>query len=155
MDSVVRNAIARIDIVDDGTNISRGTGCLVSERLMLTALHVVADRFQTPPVPAPGTITLKFPEHTTEAVIYGAFHDQHEDWALLECVTPLPVRPLPLADLRQSRLLRNDAPISCRFQTLAGVCLVCPGAICRRSRSVNYSISSKQMPKYFSVAIGN
>lgn len=101
MEKIVRDAIARIDVVQNGTSASRGTGALVSDRLVLTALHVVADRKAMPPAPIPGTIRLTFPGGTTEARVLDEFMDAEGDWVLLECLTPPRVRPLPLADLNE------------------------------------------------------
>ena len=98
MDKLVRDAIARIDIVRDGASTGRGTGTLVTDRLVLTALHVVADRSQTPPVLYPGTIRLTFPGGVTDARIHRDFMDATADWVLLECLTPPRTRPLPLAE---------------------------------------------------------
>lgn len=101
MERAVRDAIARIDVVQNGASSSRGTGSLVTERLVLTALHVVADRSQQPAVPYPGTIRLTFPGGATEARIVNDFMDARADWVLLECLTPPPGRPLPLAELHE------------------------------------------------------
>lgn len=101
MEKIVRDAIARIDVVYNGTSASRGTGALVSDRHVLTALHVVADRKATPPVPYPGTIRLTFPGGATEARMLDGFLDAESDWVLLECLTPPRTRPLPLADLNE------------------------------------------------------
>ncbi len=102
MDALVRNAIARIDVNDGGKNLSRGTGCLVADRLVLTALHVVANRFENPPAAYPGTITLTFPECKVEATLYETYYDPQGDWAILKCEESVPIQPLPLADLRES-----------------------------------------------------
>ena len=102
MDSALRNAVARIDVLQDGKSIARGTGTLVTDWLVLTALHVVADRHQNPPVPYEGTIRLSFPGHQTEAVIHEGHLDPTGDWVLLECADPPRARPMPLADLDRS-----------------------------------------------------
>ena len=103
MDPIVRNAIARIDIIQQGKSVSRGTGTLVTDRFVLTALHVVANRKADPPTPLPGTIHLTFPTHETDAVIQGTHFDGAYDWALLECATPPPnITPLPLGELSES-----------------------------------------------------
>ena len=99
MEPVLRNAIARIDIIEDGKSVGRGTGTLVAKGLVLTALHVVADRKAKPAVPYPGTIRLTFPTHTTEAVLDDRCFAPAADWALLVCVDPPGVRPMPLAEL--------------------------------------------------------
>ena len=82
MDQVIRNAIARIDIVQDGESVERGTGTLVAPNLLLTAFHVVGERYENPPQPKVGTIKLTFPNHETEAVIIDGKCDAESDWAL-------------------------------------------------------------------------
>src|ERR1022692_1537370 len=99
MESIVRNAIARIDVIDAGRNLSRGTGALITPNLVLTAFHVVADRRQDALSLYPGEIQLTFPGHSTKAVLHESYWDRHADWALLRCVTPPPAEPLPLAQL--------------------------------------------------------
>ena len=41
--ATLRRAIARIDIIQHGSSVSRGTGFLVARDLVLTAMHVVAE----------------------------------------------------------------------------------------------------------------
>ena len=101
MQTIVRNAIARIDVMQQGRPISRGTGFLVADGLVLTALHVVADRKQQTLTPYPGEIVLTFPTGTTKASIYQSYWDRMADWALLRCETPPEARPLPLAQLTE------------------------------------------------------
>lgn len=99
VDPIVRSAIARIDIVQGGKSGSRGTGFLVAPDLVLTAVHVVADRSAATLTLLPGRITLTFPTHTTEATVVDGLVDPHADWVLLRCATPpASVRPIPLAD---------------------------------------------------------
>lgn len=96
----IRAGIARIDVMQQGRSISRGTGFLVSGGIVLTALHVVADRTKESLTPYPGEIVLTFPTHTTRAVIDENYFDRMADWAFLRCeTTPPRVRPLPLAEL--------------------------------------------------------
>lgn len=99
MEPLVRNAIARIDIMQDGRSVSRGTGTLVTDRLVVTALHVVADRAQQPPAPIAGTIRVTFPTGSCDAVVLREYVDTQADWALIECQAPPRVRPLPLGEL--------------------------------------------------------
>ena len=101
MQSSTRAGIARIDVMQQGRSISRGTGFLAADGLVLTALHVVADRTKESLTPYPGEIVLTFPDHTTKAVIHENYFDRMADWALLKCETAPPVRPLPLAELRK------------------------------------------------------
>ena len=102
MDSATRKPIARIDVIHQERNVSRGTGSFVGGRFVLTALHVVANRQTMPPIPHPGRIHLTFPGHRTEAVIRQDCYDVRADWVLLECVDPPPVRPMPLGELNES-----------------------------------------------------
>ena len=102
MDPLIRQAIARIDIMQDGRSVSRGTGALVTDRLVLTALHVVADRAQQPATPLPGTIHLTFPSGNCDAVILNDYMDAQADWVLLECQAPPRVRPVPLGELTET-----------------------------------------------------
>src|ERR1035438_43791 len=73
MESIVRNAIARIDVIDAGRNLSRGTGALITPNLVLTAFHVVADRRQDALSLYPGEIQLTFPGHSTKAVLHESY----------------------------------------------------------------------------------
>jgi WD40 repeat protein len=101
MDSVVRKAIAKIEILSDGPSpkvVSRGTGFLVGEGIVLTALHVVANRRTDPPEPIPGRIRLTFPGVETEATINPEFRDAHQDWVMLNCREQPRIRPIPMAD---------------------------------------------------------
>src|SRR5437868_4938411 len=100
MQSIIRDAIARIDVMQAGKSISRGTGFLVADGLVLTALHVVADRSKDALTLYPGEILLTFPSYATKAVIHETYYDRLADWALLKCETAPPLRPLPLAELR-------------------------------------------------------
>jgi len=95
----LRQAIARIDIMQGDRSAGHGTGCLVAPDLVLTAMHVVADRQASPPSLLAGTIVLTFPTHRCEAAVVDGRWDPRSDWALLRCATPPPgVRPVPLAD---------------------------------------------------------
>src|SRR5580698_5789470 len=83
MEAGVRNAIARIEVIDNQRILSRGTGFLVADGLALTALHVVADRTKELLTPYPGEIVLSFPNLRTKAVIDQNHWDRAADWALL------------------------------------------------------------------------
>ncbi|HYX22851.1 MAG TPA: hypothetical protein VFC23_01775, partial [Thermoanaerobaculia bacterium] len=85
MEEAVRRAIARIDVVDGTQVLSRGTGFLVGPGLVLTALHVVANRHHDPPQFLPGRIVLTFPDGSREARLHSSFCDRRADWALLTC----------------------------------------------------------------------
>jgi len=105
MDKSIRDAIAKIEVIDtgaDGRVLSRGTGFLVGENLVLTALHVVADRRSDPPRPIPGTIVLHFPGGSTEALMDKELWDASEDWALLHCKDPVSAKSLPIGEARDS-----------------------------------------------------
>lgn len=99
----IRNAIARIDVLDGERSVSRGTGFLVTERLVLTALHVVANRRSETLEPYPGEIVLEFPGHRTTARVYETFFDRQADWVLLRCFDPPAAHPIPLAYLDDSQ----------------------------------------------------
>lgn len=93
MNQDVRRAIARINA---GT--ARGTGTLVAPDLVLTALHVVANRTVDPPEFYPG-VTLTFPDGTSDGQLIDGLWDRNEDWILIRVLTPPPgVQPVPLAD---------------------------------------------------------
>lgn len=96
-----RAAIARIDVPRAGAPPSRGTGALVAPRLVLTALHVVADREQDPPAFFAGPIKLTFPGAAPVAArpVDGLW-DTAADWALLECDEAPGVPTIPLGELR-------------------------------------------------------
>ena len=98
MNPTIRQAIARIDVLQADQSASRGTGTLVTSDLVLTAMHVVADRKSPTLSLYPGAITLSFPGHVTEAHVVDRGWNPNADWILLRCVTPPPFAPLPLAD---------------------------------------------------------
>ena len=91
--------------MQQGRCISRGTGFLVADGLVLTALHVVADRAQPSLATYPGEIVLTFPAGSATATIHEAYWDRLADWVLLRFETPAgcngSLRPLPLAELRE------------------------------------------------------
>jgi tetratricopeptide (TPR) repeat protein len=105
MEAGVRNAIARIEVIENQRILSRGTGFLVADGLALTALHVVADRTKELLTPYPGEIVLSFPNLRTKAVIDQNHWDRAADWALLHCEAPLSAanspHPLAVAELRE------------------------------------------------------
>jgi len=87
--------------MQQGKSISRGTGCLVADGLVLTALHVVADRTQQSLAPYPGEIVLTFPGTSVKAVIHENYWDRLADWTLLRCDPQPDIRPVPLAELHE------------------------------------------------------
>lgn len=98
MNPTVREAIARIDVLQGGQSASRGTGTLITADLVLTAMHVVADRSAASLALYNGTITLDFAGFVTEAHVVDRGWHPNADWILLRCKTPPPRAPLPLAD---------------------------------------------------------
>jgi serine/threonine-protein kinase len=99
----VREAIARIEVIDAaGQTISRGTGTLIGPGLVVTALHVVADRRSDPPQPLPGRISLTFPSGKLEAEIHGTLLNARADWVLLRCEPRPALVPVPLGRLKEA-----------------------------------------------------
>jgi len=100
----VRRAIARIEVRGPGGKIiSRGTGTLITESLVVTAMHVVANRQSDTLQPAPGDIVLIFPHGEVGAAIVEDAWDRREDWALLKCGDSIPARPVPLGEAPTDR----------------------------------------------------
>lgn len=95
MKQALRDAIARIDFRTADGSLSRGTGFLVTDRLVLTARHVVADGDAL----VKGPLTLQFPGGPVKASVVEACTDIESDWALLECEEALDTPPLKLANL--------------------------------------------------------
>jgi len=99
-----RSAIARIVVVAGSQTVSRGTGTLIAPNLVLSALHVVANRKSDPPEPYPGEVRLEFPGFTTTGTILKGAWDRVADWVLIECAEPPPdVTPMPLAALAENK----------------------------------------------------
>ena len=80
MNPTLRNAIARIEIVSGSGSAKppRGTGFLVAPDLVLTAMHVVADRNAPTLTLIPGRIVLTFPTHSTDATVVDDCWDPRE-----------------------------------------------------------------------------
>lgn len=97
MKQVFRDAIARIDFRTADGSLSRGTGFLVTDRLVLTARHVVADGGEL----VKGPLTLQFPGQAVKASVVEGCTDVESDWALLECEESLDTPPLRLANLEE------------------------------------------------------
>ena len=95
--------IARIEVRSGTQLVSRGTGTLVAPRLVLSALHVVANRRIDPPQPYPGELTLDFPDFTTTGAILAGAWDRATDWVLIECSEAPPATPMRLAALKESK----------------------------------------------------
>jgi len=102
METNILNAIARIDVIENRQSVIRGTGCLISEGLVLTASHVIFDKSKQPPALYSGVIQLTFPNHATKATLYQDHWDARDDWAILRCEQAPPLTPIPLADLQKS-----------------------------------------------------
>ncbi len=113
--SRLRQAVARVEVqTRDGEQ--RGTAFLIAEQHALTALHVVADRHASQPVPL-GPILLHFPSHTVLADLIAA--DRQADFALLRLAhiprdaAQKPLSPLsPLALLPLSEADLSPGPVS-------------------------------------------
>jgi hypothetical protein len=97
MKQVLRDAIARIDFRTTNGLLSRGTGFLVTDRLVLTARHVVADGN----VLVKGPLALQFPARSVKAHVVEDCTDVESDWALLECEESLDIPPLKLGNLEE------------------------------------------------------
>jgi len=104
---VQKAAIAKIEIARPGENTIRGTGFLVTDRLVLTAMHVVADREKEGLVPWGAMIKLSFRGGWTPAEIVAGCWNADEDWALLECAMPPQAEPLPLGQLAEQATLET------------------------------------------------
>lgn len=104
MDERTRRAIVRLEVVEDGEVISRGTGFLVAPELLLTALHVAADRKNTPPRALPGELRAWFfgEREPRPARLLLEYAGASDDFALLACTPPPESRPLPLGVLEKS-----------------------------------------------------
>ena len=104
MNPALRNAIAKIEVLADGERSvrSRGTGFLVAPGIVLTALHVVANRRTDPPEPIGGEIMVTFPGFATGASIRENLWNATEDWVLLDLRERPDCRPMPLADWQNS-----------------------------------------------------
>lgn len=98
-----RAPIARILVAAAGQVMSRGTGTLIAPRLVLSALHVVANRRPDPPEPYPGEITLEFPGFTTTGTLVPRAFDRTADWVLIECAEAPPMAPMSLASLHENK----------------------------------------------------
>jgi hypothetical protein len=102
MDTDVRNAIACVTVRIGVELRSRGTGFLVADDLAATALHVIANGETDPPTFFNGTINLRFPTHSTDAIIVDHAWDRTSDCVLLRCLSPPVAKPLALRDLQRS-----------------------------------------------------
>ena len=81
----------------------RGTGVLVAEDLVLTALHVVADRSDEMALSfRDGPIKVSFQTYDCEAVVAERSWDARNDWVVLRCLQKPPIQPLPLHELHES-----------------------------------------------------
>ncbi|MBI3373153.1 MAG: trypsin-like peptidase domain-containing protein [Betaproteobacteria bacterium] len=98
----IRGAIARFEVRDGTRVLSRGTGFLVTDRLVLTAFHVVGDRTQLALYEQQYGLFACFPGHECPCRVVEGSWDASADWALVECADPPKARPLPLAELYAS-----------------------------------------------------
>jgi WD40 repeat protein len=97
MDDWIRAAICRIDILQDGVCVSRGSGALVAPGIVLTAFHVVGDRKSDSPAPYPGDIVVTFPGGAGPGTLFAPHFDSRADWALVQLKTQPGITPIPLA----------------------------------------------------------
>ncbi|WP_437491589.1 trypsin-like serine protease [Sorangium sp. So ce1014] len=106
MDQGARSAIARITARKGGAGLSRGAGSLCDPALVLTALHVVADR-KVDPVRFYSDIRVCFPTFETTAEVVDGAWDKDLDFVVLRLKEPCPesIRPLQLR-----RLADRDSP---------------------------------------------
>ena len=104
MEPILRRAIARVEVVEAGRTVSRGTGALVSPDSFLTALHVVADCVSEEPRFHRGEVRLTFPGHVCTVPVTDALWDRAADWILLRCGDPPSgARPMPIAEAAADR----------------------------------------------------
>ena len=101
MRPIIREAIARIEICDGDQVVGRGTGFLVTESLVLTALHVVGDRKSAPLLlyEQQYQVVLCFPGCHTHGRVLDGYWSREGDWTLVQCTEPPNAVPLPLAEL--------------------------------------------------------
>jgi Trypsin-like peptidase domain len=101
-----RYSVARVEVVDKKV-VSRCTGFLVAEDLVLTALHGVADWDDQDKVVIfkAGEIRLTFEDHVTTAKPFEQFWDANADWILLRCdAVPDSSSYIPLSDLDRDQV---------------------------------------------------
>ncbi|MDI3283500.1 serine protease [Polyangium sp. 15x6] len=99
----MRESIASVNVTGDVVSHrppSRGTGFLVGEKLVLTALHVVASRqHNDDPEAFPREIELKFSNgKTIEASVVPGMWSREDDWALLTCAEAPGVPSMPCSE---------------------------------------------------------
>ncbi len=92
-----KGAIARVEVIGASEPI-RGTAFRISETLVLTAMHVVADRAAEGWAPWGSTILLHFPAGPVVAAAAPVGYDPDQDWALLETPVAPPGAPLPWSE---------------------------------------------------------
>lgn len=81
-----------------GEKESRGTGALLTNEFVLTALHVIAADVGTPPDPSvPITVEVSAGSRPLRAeVLDGTAYDVAHDWSLLRIIDPVPPGAIPL-----------------------------------------------------------
>ena len=93
----IKLAVASVTLGDQTVPV--GTAFYVGEKYALTALHVIADTKQKPPLFS-SKITLRFPNnHTTDATVADGMWDQSSDWVVVECKNAPTIAPMPLGAL--------------------------------------------------------
>jgi WD40 repeat protein len=91
-----RSAVCRISVRASKTAESRGTAFLVAPDLVITALHVIADRTPVAPRFYASEYSLDFPWGTVAGAVVSEAFNHSEDWAVLRLSSVAPVQPLPL-----------------------------------------------------------
>ncbi len=113
MQEEIKKAIARICLKSsDGDTCTLGTGFLIKEKYLLTALHVVANRHSFPITPHAETFSVIFYHFRDNMRVINyettakltQYYNHQSDWAILECdpVPPNIIQPLKLVDLYSS-----------------------------------------------------
>ncbi|CAL8479376.1 trypsin-like serine protease [Caballeronia sp. S22] len=107
---MISDAIGRLIVSrQDGTE-ARGTAFLVSDRLILTAFHVIGNRGETlkggKPVLFPKA-SFELSHYAQEATLVEECYDAVDDWAMLSLTSPIPgIRPIPMGELQSDEI--ND-----------------------------------------------
>jgi hypothetical protein len=107
----IRQAIARVVASRRANEALAGTAFLVSDRHLLTAFHVVGDRFEIQPNGEPvlyADLSISFadggPKDLVGSVAVGCF-DPQSDWALIELKSAVAgMRPIPLGTIAESEM---------------------------------------------------
>jgi len=71
----------------------------VGKNLVLTALHVVADRKASPVSFYGGSIQVRFPSQVATGIVVEGMWDARADWVLIQCTDSIRADPIPLGEL--------------------------------------------------------